>query len=107
MPCRNEKNQCILERGWKFSAEFMAAHTFHSLKSQELPVLKSARSLKLTFLGYSIDTFWLSVKEEYPVISKMAVGVLMPFLTTCLCELGIFSADQNRKFIQGMTKCHG
>jgi hypothetical protein len=85
----------------------MVVHTFHSLKSQELPVLKSARSLKLTFLGYPFDKFWLSVKEEYPVISKMAVGILMPFLTTNLCKLGVFSADQNRKFMQGMTKCHG
>jgi hypothetical protein len=39
-----QKFYCILGREWKFSTGFMVAHTFHSLKSQELPVLKSARA---------------------------------------------------------------
>jgi hypothetical protein len=35
-----------------------------------------------------LDTFWLSVKEEYLVISEMAVRILLPFSTMYLCELG-------------------
>ncbi|XP_067123773.1 SCAN domain-containing protein 3-like [Centruroides vittatus] len=55
---------------------------------EELAELKADRTLKLKLLEVPLDTFWLTVKSEYPAISEMAVNMLLPFSTTYLCELG-------------------
>jgi hypothetical protein len=63
--------------------------TFLPLKAQEeLMNVKADRTLQLKFHELSSDTFWLSAKEEYPVISKLAVRILLPFSITYLYELG-------------------
>jgi hypothetical protein len=51
----------------------------------------------LTWPEFSLDTFWQSVKE-YPMISKMAVRILLPFSMMYLCEVE-FSESQ-----RGATK---
>jgi hypothetical protein len=61
--------------------------TFPHLKVQELPDLKVDRTIKLKFRELSLDIFWPSLKEEYLVISEMAVRILLPFSTTYLSEL--------------------
>ncbi|XP_023226698.1 zinc finger BED domain-containing protein 5-like [Centruroides sculpturatus] len=55
---------------------------------EELAELKADRTLKLQLLEVPLDTFWLTVRSEYPAISEMAVNMLLPFSTTYLCELG-------------------
>jgi hypothetical protein len=30
--------------------------------------------------------FWLTVKNEYPVVAESAIHILLPFATTYLCE---------------------
>jgi hypothetical protein len=35
--------------------------------------------------------FWLTVKNEYPVVAELAIRVLLPFVTTYICE-SAFSA---------------
>ncbi|XP_025413392.1 protein FAM200A-like [Sipha flava] len=39
----------------------------------------------------SLDKFWIEVHSEYEVLSEKALGVLLPFPSTYLCESG-FSA---------------
>jgi hypothetical protein len=45
------------------------------------------RTLELKFYDLSLEIFWLSVKEEYSVISKVAVRISLPCSTVYLCEL--------------------
>jgi hypothetical protein len=43
------------------------------------------RTLKLKFYDLSLEIFWLLVKEEYSMISKVAVRALLLFSTVYLC----------------------
>ncbi|XP_067131371.1 zinc finger BED domain-containing protein 5-like [Centruroides vittatus] len=55
---------------------------------EELAELKADGTLKLKLLEVPLNTFWLTIKSEYPAIFEMAVNMLLPFSTTYLCELG-------------------
>jgi hypothetical protein len=61
--------------------------------------LKADRTLKLKFYKLSLHTFWLSAREEYPVI---------PFSTTYLGELGFLTLTQistsKREQLKPLTK---
>lgn len=47
--------------------------------------------LKMEFAKMELSEFWLTLKNEYPTLSKKALLFLIPFSTTYLCETG-FSA---------------
>jgi len=51
----------------------------------------SDRTLQLVFLNKDMCDFWLTVKNEYPVVAELAIRVLLPFATSYLCE-SAFSA---------------
>jgi len=36
----------------------------------------------------SLTKFWVSVKDECPILFEEAMGILVPFATTYLCETG-------------------
>ncbi|GBP28249.1 Zinc finger BED domain-containing protein 5 [Eumeta japonica] len=43
-----------------------------------------------SLLEMSSDTsndFWCRIRDEYPVLGKMALNILLPFQTTYLCEI--------------------
>jgi hypothetical protein len=42
-------------------------------EEEELCELQSDGTLKLRFTDLSLDKFWISVEEEYPVIHRKAV----------------------------------
>ena len=65
-------------------------------EEEELASLSSDRGLKLKYAQLPLDTFWISVMEEYPTLSKKAIEVLLQFSTSYLCELG-FSYLNNIK----------
>ena len=44
----------------------------------------------------SPSTFWVSLLDSYPILSKKALFILIPFVTTYLCESG-FSTLVNIK----------
>ena len=69
---------------------------FHLCEEEELASLSSDRGLKLKYAQLPLDTFWISVMEEYPTLSKKAIKVLLQFSTSYLCELG-FSYLSNIK----------
>jgi len=53
--------------------------------------------LKATFeKDNSLTKFWVSVKEECPILFEEAMRILIPFATTYLCETG-FSALASMK----------
>ncbi|XP_025414287.1 protein FAM200A-like [Sipha flava] len=56
-------------------------------------------NLQMFLLTADIDSdgeFWHFIKPEYPIITEIAINILLPFSTTYLCELG-FSALTNIK----------
>jgi hypothetical protein len=55
---------------------------------EELVTLRADRALETKFAEIPLDTFWLSLKSEYPVLSMTSVNMLIPFSTTYLCGLG-------------------
>lgn len=57
-------------------------------EKEKLIELSCDSSLKAIFKDHSLIDFWLSIKNEYPVLSKKAIEVLLPFCTTYLCEKG-------------------
>ncbi|CAG4960017.1 unnamed protein product [Parnassius apollo] len=57
-------------------------------KQEELMGMKTDRTLKLKFSETDLQHFWLCVKNEYPLLSKHAIAILLPFATTYLSELG-------------------
>jgi hypothetical protein len=66
------------------------------MEKQELAELQSDSTLQLKYSELSLLKFWILAKGEYPVIAKEAISTLIPFSTTCLCELG-FPAPTNKE----------
>jgi hypothetical protein len=57
------------------------------IKAQkEFAEMSTDSTLKLTFSKQTVDNFWLSIKNEYPLLSSKAIDVILPFATTYLCE---------------------
>lgn len=48
--------------------------------------LRNDRTLGLKFSEMSLGEFWVSIREEYKLISKAAIEILLQFSTTYLCE---------------------
>ncbi|XP_068247922.1 protein FAM200A-like [Palaemon carinicauda] len=65
-------------------------------EEEELATISSDRDLKTKHSTVPIDSFWISVQEEYPTLSKKALSLLLQFSTSYLCELG-FSTLNNIK----------
>ena len=58
-----------------------------SLEAQEeLADLSSNVVLKAEFKKKTLSNFWLEIKSEFPILSNLAVDVLLPFVSTYLCE---------------------
>ena len=58
---------------------------------EELTDILHDRTLKLKHCELSLDSFWISVENEYTTIAQKALKILLLFSTTYLCEQG-FSA---------------
>jgi hypothetical protein len=66
----------ILKRVWQISTGFVIRSVFlQHFFLKKLTDLKADRTVKFKFCELSLDTFWLSVKEEYPVISGMDLRI--------------------------------
>lgn len=57
-------------------------------EENELLQLSSSYTLKNDYETLSLSAFWIKVKEDFPLLSKKSVLLLLPFTTTSLCELG-------------------
>ncbi|CAI6357014.1 unnamed protein product [Macrosiphum euphorbiae] len=54
--------------------------------SEELIDLSSDENLRIRFQENACDTFWISIKSEYPELSKQAISILLHFASTYFCE---------------------
>ncbi len=68
-----------------------APKEFTSQEEETLIELSCDKSLKAKFACLDLTEFWISIKNEYPILSAKAMRVLIPFATSYLCEAG-FSA---------------
>ncbi|XP_068598134.1 zinc finger BED domain-containing protein 5 [Brachionichthys hirsutus] len=64
---------------------------FSSAEEGQFIDLTSDSALRLSFASETPSGFWLSVERRYPLLGQKAMGVLLPFATSRLCETG-FSA---------------
>lgn len=60
-------------------------------EQEELIELSSDRILRNEFKSKSLENFWVQIRNEYPILSRKAVDLLLPFASTYLCE-STFSA---------------
>lgn len=58
------------------------------IEEEELAAISTDRGLMIKHKELPLDTFWISIKEEYVSISKKALNILLQFSTSYLCELG-------------------
>jgi hypothetical protein len=42
--------------------------------------------MKIRFQENACDTFWISIKSEYPKLLKQVISILLSFASTYLCE---------------------
>ncbi|CAM1292368.1 Uncharacterised protein r2_g159 [Pycnogonum litorale] len=58
-------------------------------EAEELAELKVSNAMKLAFKNKEdVSSFWLSMHDSYPLLSKKASVMLVQFATTYLCESG-------------------
>ncbi|XP_054992094.1 protein FAM200A [Sorex araneus] len=57
-------------------------------EENELLQLSSSFTLKNYYKTLSLSAFWIKIQDDYPLLSRKSVLLLLPFTTTSLCELG-------------------
>ncbi|KAM3838159.1 zinc finger BED domain-containing protein 5-like [Diretmus argenteus] len=67
-----------------------------SAEEDQFIEMTSDSTLRLRFKAQTLSEFWLGVESEHPLIGQKAVGILLPFATSYLCEIG-FSAVASLK----------
>jgi hypothetical protein len=72
------------------SAELIVAEV------DKLTVIRKDRRLKLKLSSTYTASLWLSLQQEYSIITKKVIEALLPFSSSCLCEAG-FSAVNTTK----------
>ncbi|XP_060845984.1 zinc finger BED domain-containing protein 5-like [Rhopalosiphum padi] len=65
--------------------------TLTNNEKESLIELSCDESLKIEFTKLELGVFWIKIKNEYPLLSKIALLFLLPFTTTYLCETGFSS----------------
>jgi hypothetical protein len=92
----------MMKNGIGFLIPSVLSATEASLPSnerEELVTLRADRALKTKFAEIPLDTFWLSLKSEYPVLLSMtSVRMLNSFSTTYLCELGLSALNDIKTY---------
>ncbi|XP_047693733.1 protein FAM200A [Prionailurus viverrinus] len=57
-------------------------------EENELLQLSSSFTLRNYYKTLSLSAFWIKIKDEFPLLSRKSILLLLPFTTTYLCELG-------------------
>lgn len=55
-------------------------------EKEELIEIKNNRDLQISFENKTISQFWTSLRNDFKLISKKAIEILLPFSTSYLCE---------------------
>jgi len=67
----------------------MVLSRFYELREE---LLVSTLQMKLNDL--ELSEFWIYTKKDYPSLTKLALSVLLPFSTSCLCEVAFFALNE-------------
>lgn len=84
-PEDNSQNDCATD---PFNAS--APPAFSSAEEDQFIDMTSDSTLRLRFTSQTLDEFWLSVERQYPLLGVRAVGILLPFATSYLCETDLY-----------------
>ncbi|XP_006144953.1 protein FAM200B [Tupaia chinensis] len=57
-------------------------------EEDELRQLSSSYTLKNDYETLNLSAFWIKIKDDFPLLSRKSLPLLLPFTTTSLCELG-------------------
>jgi hypothetical protein len=76
---------------------------FNTSAPSEFIELSCDNSLKARFGSTELTEFWISIEDEYPLLSDKAQRILIPFSTSYLCEAGV-SARCNKKQVQSKNQ---
>ncbi|XP_077763998.1 protein FAM200A [Canis aureus] len=57
-------------------------------EENELSQLSSSFTLRNYYKTLSLSAFWIKIKDEFPLLSRKSILLLLPFTSTYLCELG-------------------
>nr|KAF6500005.1 family with sequence similarity 200 member B [Molossus molossus] len=57
-------------------------------EESELRQLSCSCTLKNDYETLSLSAFWIKIKEDFPLLSRKSILLLLPFTTTSLCERG-------------------
>ncbi|XP_008055319.1 protein FAM200A [Carlito syrichta] len=57
-------------------------------EENELLQLSSSFTLKNYYKTLSLSAFWIKIKDEFPLLSRKSILLLLPFTTAYLCEIG-------------------
>ncbi|XP_057667215.1 zinc finger BED domain-containing protein 5-like [Diorhabda carinulata] len=55
---------------------------------ESLLEMSSDKSMESLFKTTSLNDYWCRIRDEYPMLAKIALNILLPFPTTYLCETG-------------------
>lgn len=66
-------------------------HNFSSQEYEKFIDMTSDSVLKTSFENRPLAEFWCGIQEEYPEMTRKAISVLLPFISTYLCEAGFSS----------------
>ncbi|KAK9736604.1 hAT family C-terminal dimerization region [Popillia japonica] len=53
-------------------------------------------SMESLFKTTPLSDFWCKIRDEYPMLAKMALNILLPFPTTYLCETGFSTYEATK-----------
>jgi len=69
-----------------FDIEFYQIIGLTSSEENRINEISMKSSFKIQFNQKSLENCWLHVRKDYPDLSSKALKVLIPFLTTYLCN---------------------
>jgi hypothetical protein len=68
-----------------------------TLADDALMEIRNDRRLKLKYSSTDMTPFWLSLQQEYPIITQKVTEALLPFFTLYLCEAGFSAMNMMKK----------